>query len=183
MGAEAFAFRRDLTIGRTGESYCLPAGLSCSGDFASSLRMRSVRCEISAARINGKSNSAFALPQGVSLRTLACRLVCAASGFKLVLGVSRIRIFPRPTVGKREAKCPGRAYRCKQHEGDTNVGAVTGLKFEVSVDHLRARVHVTAGWELPVEINMFAPLWFRLRTPRAFGRSKDMSAKANDVTE
>jgi len=141
-------------------------------------------CEVSATRIDGKGNLAFALPQGLSLRTLACPLVCAASGFKLVLGVSRIRIFARPTVGKREAKCPGRAYRCKQHEGgDTNVGAVTGLRFEVSVDHLRARVHVTAGWELPVEINMFAPLWFRLRTPRAFGRSKDMSAKANDVTE
>ena len=68
----------------------------------------------------------------------------------------------RPTVGERKAKCPGRAYRCKQqHEGDTNVGAVTGPNFEVPVDHLRARVHVTAAWELPLEINMFAPLWFR----------------------
>ena len=97
---------------------------------------------MSAARIDGKRNSAFALPHGLSLRTFARRFVCAPSGFKLVLRVSRIRILARPTVGKRKAKCPGRTYRCNQHEGDTNVGNVIRLKYEVSVVHLRPPVFI-----------------------------------------
>ena len=92
--------------------------------------------EVSATRIDGKGNLALALPQGLSLGTFAGRFVCVASGFKLVLGVSRIRIFAGPTVGEREAKCPGRTYRSKEHEGDTNVYAVIRLHAEVSVVHL-----------------------------------------------
>ena len=119
------------------------------------------RCKMSAARIDGKRNSAFALPHGLSLRTFARRFVCAPSGFKLVLRVSRIRILARPTVRKRKAKCPGRTYRCKYHEGDTNTGAVIRLPFEVSLVHLRPHVHVrqASRWDKSVYALRFPCRW------------------------
>ena len=59
----------------------------------------------------------------MSLRTLARRFVCIASGFELIMRIRRIRMLARPAVGERKAKCPGRAYPSNEHEGDTNVDA------------------------------------------------------------
>ena len=59
----------------------------------------------------------------MSLRALARRFECVVSGFKLIMRISRTRMLARPTVGERKAKCPGRAYLSKEHEGDTNVDA------------------------------------------------------------
>jgi len=83
--------------------------------------------EQSAAWIDWESNSAPALPHGLSLGTFAGPFLCVASGLDLIMRVSGIRILAGPTVGERKAKCPGRMYRTKEHEGDTNVDALIRL--------------------------------------------------------